>query len=188
MRFTRRFRLQGDRDFAPALHRLNLLGYTVLVAAPVATARVSATLLSAAVRVFNWSSLACGLVEFEEKAASEAAEAKNMNVSRRARAPPIDENPSSCVSGFAPSWHSHRTWRALSRAQRTGGILHSHAFAVPRDTAQERYLMKDDDDWLVFNKKKVMPSNQARPRSGTTPLSNPSPPCPVQVQARARAG
>lgn len=86
--------ISGDRDFAPALHRLNHLGYTILVAAPVATAKVSDSLLSAAVQVFNWSSLACGLVEFEQRAAHEAAETKSKS-SRRVR------KNSCCSSAFS---------------------------------------------------------------------------------------
>lgn len=59
--------ITGDRDFAPSAHRLTQLGYTVLLSAPIATAQVAPELLSAAYRRFDWASMACGLVPFEER-------------------------------------------------------------------------------------------------------------------------
>jgi len=59
--------ITGDRDFAPTAHRLTQLGYTVLLSAPIATATVAPELLSAAHRRFDWASMACGLVPFEER-------------------------------------------------------------------------------------------------------------------------
>ena len=59
--------ITGDRDFAPTAHRLTQLGYTVLLSAPLATATVAPELLSAAHRRFDWASMACGLVPFEER-------------------------------------------------------------------------------------------------------------------------
>ena len=64
--------ISGDRDFAPSMHRLSQLNYTTLLAAPVATASVAKELTSSASRVFDWASLACGLVVFEEKARTES--------------------------------------------------------------------------------------------------------------------
>lgn len=64
--------ISGDRDFAPSMHRLRGLNYITLIAAPVATANVAKELTCSAARVFDWASLACGLVQFEEKARTES--------------------------------------------------------------------------------------------------------------------
>ena len=73
--------ISGDRDFAPSMHRLSQLNYTTLLAAPVATASVAKELTSSASRVFDWASLACGLVVFEEKARTESRAEDNSDKS-----------------------------------------------------------------------------------------------------------
>ena len=126
--------ITGDRDFAPAAHRMVQLGYTVLLAAPIATASVAPELLSAASRRFDWASLACGLVQFEERERARGAVVR-MGLSAAAGS---GEGGDAAVAAAAAEAQADAARRsAKARANQVASFVAAAAAAIEREDVAE---------------------------------------------------
>jgi hypothetical protein len=129
--------ITGDRDFAPAAHKLRQLGYNVMLSAPIATAAVAPELLGAAARVFDWASLACGLVQYaeRERARGESAAARVGNGDGSLGGD--DDSSAAAAAAVAAATAALARRGSRARATQVGAFVAAAAAAIEREDASE---------------------------------------------------